>query len=407
MVNRVTIQKITDYFGVFLLLVISGNPVITGAPWYKSFLILIGVIVIILLLLKLRKMFFRRINIYIAYFLGIFAIQYFNFGWNTLPGILGFSLKCLIGGYIIWHMKERFIPVYTNTMVFISGVSIFFFLLSLSGIISIPNLIPVYDVPALDSLGIYIDSSKVPKRNIGMFWEPGAFAGYIIVAFILNIQNFTEKFRVNKTKFMVLGGALISTQSTTGYILFFLFLIIVNFQFIKRNWVVGLLTILVISPLIYSTFINQDFLLEKITSQYESSIEKEGEYDPSRFGALLFDIHYIKKHPLTGNGLHERTRYADHPNLWYDRGGHGNGFSNFIASMGLLGMFFYLFYLHKSLPFTKNNKIVFVVLIILLLQGEQFLNFPLFLGLPFLNSSIKNSKLLENENCHIINELQS
>lgn len=389
MVKKNNIQKFIDYFTVFLLLVISGNPVITRAPWYQSFLILIGIYIIILLVWKLRKAFLKKISIYIAFFLGIFAVQYFNFGWNTLPGILGFSLKCLIGGYIIWHMKERFIPVFTNTMVFISGVSIFFFLLSLSGIISIPNLIPVYDVPSYDSLGIYIDSSEIPKRNQAMFWEPGAFAGYIIVAFILNIQNFTEKFRLNKTKFIVLGGALISTQSTTGYILFVLFIIIVSFQFIKRNWVIGFLIILIVSPLIYSTFINQKFLLGKITFQYENSIEKEGAYDPSRFGALLFDIHYIKKHPLTGNGLHERTRYADHPHLWFERAGHGNGFSNFIASMGLLSMFFYLFYLYKSVPFTQNNKIIYVVLIILLLQGEQFLNYPLFLGLPFLNYKLK------------------
>jgi hypothetical protein len=381
----INIRSFIDYFGVFLLLAISGNPVITRAPWYQSFLILIGILIIIFLVRKFRKQFFRKIIVYIAFFLGIFAIQYLNFGWNTLPGILGFSLKCLIGGYIIWHMKERFIPVYTNTMVFISGVGLFFFLLSLSGIVSIPNIIPVYDVPTFDSLGIYIDSGKIPKRNQGMFWEPGAFAGYIILAFILNIQNFYENFKANKTKFIILGGALISTQSTTGYILFFLFLIIVSFQFIKRNWIIGLLTVIIFPPLIYHTFINQDFLLEKIVHQYYTSIDKDGEYDPSRFGALLFDIHYIKKHPFTGNGLHERTRYADHPYLWHDRGGHGNGFSNFIASMGLLGMLFFLFKLYKALPYSKKDKIAFIVLIILLLQGEQYLNFPLFLGLPFLN----------------------
>ncbi|MDD2198934.1 MAG: O-antigen ligase family protein [Bacteroidales bacterium] len=284
-------------------------------------------------------------------------------------------------------MKERFIPVYTNTMVFISGISLFFYLLSLSGIISIPNLIPVQNAPQYNSLGIYHSLSLHP-RNLGMFWEPGAFAGYIILAFGLNIQNFNEKFKLNKTKFIILGAALISTLSTTGYIVFSMFLIVVSLQYIRRNWFIGLLVAFIIFPLIYTTFKNNDFLLEKIVSQYDSSIEKEGKYDPSRIGALLFDIHYIKKHPLTGNGLHQRTRYADHPHLWGDRVGHGNGFSNFIASMGLIGMFFFLYMLYKSLPYLKRNKIIFVVLIILLLQGEQFLNYPLLLGLPFLNSKI-------------------
>lgn len=382
-------QKQIDYLSVFILLTISGNPVIIRAPWYQTLLILIGSIVVTLFLMKIKVHFFKRLSRYIAFFLFVFSIQFLIFGWNTLPGILGFILKCFIGGYVIWHTKERFIPVYTNIMVFISGIGIVLFLLSSTGIISITNIIPVYDAPLFNSIGIYIDSNAIPKRNLGMFWEPGAFAGYIMIAFALNIQGFIEKFKSNKRKYFVLGVALISTLSTTGYLIFTLFLFMVGFQFVRNQKIIGLLLFVLLIPVIYSVFMSQDFLVEKIASQYEKSIEKNGEYDPSRFGAFLFDIHYIKKHPLIGNGLHKRTRYADHPFLSDDKGGHGNGFSNFIASMGLLSIIFYLFYLHKSLPFSKNEKIFFVVLICLLLQGEQYLNFPLFLGLPFLNNQLK------------------
>lgn len=382
-------QKQIDYLSVILLITISGNAVIIRAPWYKTLLILIGSIVITLIAKKVEKLFFSRLRRYIAFFLVIFATQFLIFGWNTFPGIIGFSLKCLIGGYIIWHTKERFIPVYTNTMVYISGIGVVLFLLSFTRIISIPNIIPVHDAPLFDSIGIYIDSNAIPKRNVGMFWEPGAFAGYIMIAFALNLHGFIEKFKANKKKYLILGAALVSTFSTTGYLVFAFFLFMVGFQFIRNKKYMGLLLFVILLPIIYSIFVSQDFLLEKITSQYENSIEKDGEYDPSRFGAFLFDIHYIKKHPLVGNGLHERTRYADHPYLSDDKGGHGNGFSNFVASMGLLSMFYYIFYLYKSLPFSKNEKIFFVALIVLLLQGEQFLNFPLFLGLPFLYNQIK------------------
>lgn len=385
MQKTLQIRNYIDYLSVFILVVISGNPVVTRAPWYQSFLISIGVFVIILLAWKASKQFFNKISIYIAFFLAIFTIQYIIFGWNTLPGILGFSLKCLIGGYVIWHMRKRFIPVYTNVMVFLSAVSLFFFLLSLLEIISIPNLIPVFDVPDFNSLGIYIDSGQLPKRNLGMFWEPGAFAGYIIIAFILNIDDFVVKFKKNRIKYFLLGGALISTLSTSGYIVLGLFIVIINYQIFRRDSLIGLLTVVIVFPLIYFTFLTQGFLLNKIVNQYETSREREGEYDPSRFGAFLFDIHYIKKHPLVGNGLHQKTRYADHPNLWSDRAGSGNGFSNFIASMGIIGLFFYIYNLYKTLPFSKSNKIAFIILIILLLQSQQYLNFPLFLGLPFLN----------------------
>ena len=60
-----------------------------------------------------------------------------------------------------------------------------------------------------------------------------------------------------------------------------------------------------------------DFLGEKIKHQAsEAQIRKEtGEFEGGRFSALIFDMKYIKKHPIIGNGFHESTRYADDPEV--------------------------------------------------------------------------------------------
>jgi hypothetical protein len=130
----------------------------------------------------------------------------------------------------------------------------------------------------------------------------------------------------------------------------------------------------------YIIFTKSGFLEDKVKEQYDETLDLQGEFSPNRFGALMFDIHYIKKHPLIGNGLHEKTRYADHPYLFGQDLGHGNGFSNFLASMGFLSLWFYSYYILK---FKSRFKWIFLLIIFMLLQGEDLILYSLFLSIPF------------------------
>ena len=89
------------------------------------------------------------------------------------------------------------------------------------------------------------------------------------------------------------------------------------------------------------TYVEVDFLGDKVSRQLENAQFLE-DFSPDRFGALLFDLHYIEKSPWFGNGFHESTRYADHPHLQGEALGHGNGLSNFVATLGTVGLAAYL-----------------------------------------------------------------
>ena len=57
-------------------------------------------------------------------------------------------------------------------------------------------------------------------RNSGMFWEPGAFQGFIFLAMLLmlfEVDGYQVKHR--KSAFLVLAITMLTTQSTTGFIL--------------------------------------------------------------------------------------------------------------------------------------------------------------------------------------------
>ena len=147
-------------------------------------------------------------------------------------------------------------------------------------------------------------------------------------------------------------------------------------------------------------FTKADFLSNKIQHQYETSLELGigEEFKPDRFGQVMFDIYYIKKHPIIGNGLSTKTRFADHQDLVLDSENSGilnsgNGFSGFIGSMGLLSIIVYFIVLFRILPFTKPDKVFFIISIILLLQGEYFLNYPFLLAIPFIH--IYNEKKIK------------
>ena len=59
-------------------------------------------------------------------------------------------------------------------------------------------------------------------RNGGMFWEAGAFAIYINIAFFLYLGNLKRIVSKYPWRTIIMVIALITTYSTTGYLLFFL-----------------------------------------------------------------------------------------------------------------------------------------------------------------------------------------
>lgn len=114
---------------------------------------------------------------------------------------------------------------------------------------------------------------------------------------------------------------------------------------------------------------------------------------------MLFDQYYIEKHPFVGNGLDVKTRFADHPFLWEQSIGMGNGLTGFLANWGFVALLFYCVLLYQSLPLKKRDRIALIAIVLLQFNGEYLLNFPLYLALPFIvlpyNYFIKSRK---NEN---------
>lgn len=393
MINK-KLKIVTTYFYIFLLVAFSGNPFFSPTDDELSRFTLATLV----LILSIRHFTYFDIKkglhfyLFLLFFIVVFIFQKIFLGFVSVPGAIGFLLKLTLGYIIIRYIGTNFKFAYFNLIFVISLVSLFGYAWNYLG----------HDIPAIyikENTALYSDNSgrnilffhqlSDGLRNSGMFWEPGAFACYINLAFLFYIGKIKSLLEKNGSKVIIIVLALLTTYSTTGYIVLFLIgLVTIYIEYSKKYGILVIPIFLVFSVIAIVTYEKSDFLKEKINDQFEVASNRDlGEFAPDRISAFLFDIHYVKKHPLIGNGLHSKTRFADHPWLQGETLGHGNGFSNFVASMGLLSLFFYWYFILK---YKRNYPWIFILGIFTMLQGEPLMNFPLYLSIPFIFIYEKN-----------------
>ena len=384
--NNKTVQISTqEYLIVLLLIFTSGNPL---AKYIGEYVYVIFTFFSILYYFKNKRTFENKKNIinnvgkHIGICLFIFFCQYIIFGWNTLPGIINFICKIIFGATVVIYCGYKFKIIYLRLLTLISIISLVGWTLK-----QIDINIGFISIPFGESAIFYNNILFHPERNSGCFWEPGAYACYLLFNLILFSTELKSLVTIYKKESIILFLALISTQSTTGYLAFFAFFCMVLIFKIKSMW--KYIFLLIFIPLSLVIYNNTEFLSYKIENQVQGSFSSKGEYNSTRLGSLLFDWKYIQKHPIVGNGLHERTRYRDDLYLireWKEGlAMSGNGFSGRLAEMGLLFyVSFVVFFFKTNKSVTRRDLFLSLFLVVLLLQGEQLFNYPLLSVLPFI-----------------------
>lgn len=163
----------------------------------------------------------------------LFLLQFINYdafasdGVNT---ILGLFLKFFSCAFLAASMdQERFRKCYINIMSFIAITSFPFFIISIVS----PGLAKALASTSFHWTNAYEYSwfytwgrgGTIIQRNGGPFWEAGAFQGFLILALLLlldNVRNNELELRELKTarnKFLLFCVTILTTKSTTGYIL--------------------------------------------------------------------------------------------------------------------------------------------------------------------------------------------
>lgn len=376
--NENTKISFTEWIYAYLLLCLSGNPFF---PEIFSEWIYIGFAIVIFLLnrktLFVEKDTKNRFYKWVLGFIILFLSQYLFVSPVSIPADLNFLAKFSIAFMIPCILGTKFRFAYFRAISFTAAVSLVFFALYY-----FTGWSAGMSVGRLNSIVIYNQLLGGEPRNAGMFWEPGAFQGYINLVPLMYISDLKHLWKNEKIRCCILLVALLTTFSTTGYVVLMLVLSAIMIKETKNMFFKVAVSAIFVSGVIYA-FTAFDFLGEKIQSQYENAlIIEQGDVSWSRFGAAVVDYHEIVRHPLVGNGFVMDARY---PKLGGLMSGSGNGFSGAINMFGLITIFFYLLQLYKYSPGNSLiDKWLFFFAIALLLQGEYFLNYPMFWALIFL-----------------------
>ena len=368
--------KKSDYLIATLFLACGGNQLFTENKWYAF--IVVG-IMLVMMLFQNRRLWSKELLLVEIAFFTIALLQIAFLPLVSMPAYMNFAMKLFAGFLMVSYLGTKFRFAYFRVIVFFAVISLFFWTFDL--FFNIQFGVPVGK--ACRSIGVwaYFMDEEVP-RNQGMFWEPGAYQGYLMLVPIMFIGELKELWRKEKISCIILIAALLSTTSTTGYVAL---MFIVGMYLIKgiKNTFSRVLMIIVLAATAYYATISLDFLGNKIQEQYlmaiDMSYESAGTMQ-SRMGTMFIDFEIIKNHPVIGNGFDMDAKYGIYSDIMISS---GNGLTGLICTLGIPFFLLYLIGVYKRSPAQKFFKLIAIATILLVFYGENFYNFIPYWALLF------------------------
>lgn len=284
----------TVYFGLIYVrltyLALSGICVISliFSIHHKTKIKLDNLIVLFVIFVEMTMQFLAYNDQLSSSFIHTFVVTY-------LPFIISFFCTALL-------TKESYLIKYVNVLIVISLVSLVCFSIAVLN----PELAWAFITKTEFNNSIYNISPfytwgwgiHVFARNSGPFWEPGAFQGFIIMAVLFML--FTPgKHKHVKFKMFVLLATMITTGSTTGYILTIVVLFIFHKRFEKlfledrslrgKNWIKFVVVIMTVGVLFYIVLSNN--ISDKLVNTNISGMTRK--YDFLNGFNVVFDHPFI------------------------------------------------------------------------------------------------------------------
>jgi len=396
--NRLThflSAKAFDYIIVYLLIATSGIMFFYKNDEYIFLGFLLGGI-----------LFLSRKNKMDAPFLGILFIflvaevlqmtYYENYKLTTLFGTIA---RLTFAYFTVKVVGKNFIPVYVKILHVTAIISLVFYLLTFSpGITSFilrniaPMFKPLFSLPQTlryaYSPNIIVYNYNYEHvamfRNVGPFWESGAFGVFLVVALMFNMV--TDKNLFSKTNLVFLI-ALVTTFSTAAYLALFFFLL--GYYLIRNDVKYKYIYLVLAGMISIYGFFSFSFMQEKI----EQNIANSDETTKSRFGSAKADFKVFAMSPVFGLGRTEENKamVSKKLNVLQHR---NNGVTGLLASYGIVIFVIYFLSFYSSfkryLAFQQlaNYRAVSVVILFTIFTigfSQRIFLLPIFYSMMFVS----------------------
>jgi hypothetical protein len=390
-----------DNLVVLLLLVASGHVLFTEGKQAEPGLV--AVAVLFTALLEWRRCFVPHPAFVAA--LMVFAIiqtwQAVSFEYLPLVTFIGFFARLYVA-YAAVCLVRDFPRVYVNVLVVVCLASLCFYIpdqlcqavgLDFRSPFDILHRLIGAKLEHRYDIGLYNFQVKYSHRNAGFFWEPGAFAGFTLMAIVF---LWLARSRVSRREYwiamVIFCAAILTTFSTMGYIVLPIALSLHMtdaFGVSRRKMQVAVLGLCLLPAawfFVTATW-KLDFLSTKINAELSHVEAQQFTVEGGRLASYFFHEPYILARPVAGWGRHMKTYLLLDPHLERNPPA-GNGVLRFVHEMGLAGLLTYMVLTAASIhPLTRRHlteTLLILIVIVLTLQGEEFLTGAFYLMFMFL-----------------------
>ena len=383
-----------------MLIVVSGTPFFVGSrivfPAFYLF-------VLISFLIKRWKIELFAWGFFALFlFVSISQMIYFNHfaGYATIALFIKLTFPYFIFKLIKFNVIGRYINIIYRIAIITFVMHIIFVAVPPLQSFTMEKIAPFFQVSTRNefmtfapNIIIYTFTPSNLLRNAGIFWEPGGYAIFLLLALMLNLKIQPKILSPKNIIFII---SILSTFSTAGYIIL---LIVLAFHMIRQRKIAVILISLplIIGISIYS-FYTLDFLGDKIFGQIETaeSVDND-ETARTRFVSAKLDWEDIKGFPIIGRGRDEETRFDTYKGETTYLEHRNNGITGIAATYGLIIFFIYFFAVNKGFTMlNKGNKLFgFIDTLIFTLLGfsQGIFDKPLLIMFVFIYFATYKEKL--------------
>lgn len=394
-----------EYLCIFVLIIYAGHSnkfVLISSIFETPIATLMPVLLSAVLVIKWRVTFDKQFFIVIAGFIIYFIALSAKYSEVQPTFFLTYFFQFFIAFTIIRALAFGLFKIYEDIIYLLAIIAILFWIIqvilggdTLFGYFrSIPSIAVIsnvsggglnafiYSVQPTSTSLIY--SSFLP-RNCGFAWEPGGFAVFLCLAIFSSLFLKSGEVKISK-RFWIFSFALISTQSTTGYLMY---MVIIFFYFFRKYRKL----VLILSPIILAVVIalfSLPFMTNKIvklvneTNEIEAIVVRtigwKGEpYTPQRFSSFMIAWKDFQRNPVLGLGGHMEESWTVKMGAVISP---VTGLGYLLAQFGLVGFLFFIFLSIESSFFFSNYldfhvKLLFFILILFTSISYSIILYPL------------------------------
>jgi hypothetical protein len=363
----------------FLIFLLSGSVYLMANNSIRIITLLMTMVISLLhflFMIKSNKSNFKYYNpiILVSFLLLYSTLQsfFFNDGLGNPSSINQLFENVLIFLTVFFIVNSipfnLLIKNYIYLITFISVVSLFYFISINYFYSDFPyKIVSQNNIPYKQYL-FYFEFTFSSERNLGIFWEPGLFASFLLLGITFII--FLKKIKKLLLVLIILTITLITTYSTAGYLIFLIIIVFAVFRNLKSKLLTFSLMLFVFTLLFnYKSFFT--FLSEVSPSIFSKLIEGENTLT-DRLLSPIVNLSVSLSSPIIGHGFYNANILYSILMVDFGVESQTSTYFYFISSLGVFGLFFILtihYYIFK-LRFNFASKVFLSIILLLIFNKE-------------------------------------